>query len=674
MPLAFITYRRADSAGVAGRLYDRLVLEFGKACVFMDVAGGIPKGADFPTEIERKLLAANVMVVVIGPQWLTCTDSKGNPRIHNSDDWVANEIASALERNIFILPVRIDDTPMPAAADLPKRIAALHRIEAGELRTSSWDYDLGRVLSILAPKLRPYAGRRKVAIGLATAVAMVVAGLFIARAARHTALPQSSSAVPVATELSVSQPAVPSAQPELTPEQQTARYFDSIRDKGPQRIAFLTAMPKGGDLHSHLSGAVYAEDYLSWAVNDNLCINLAAMSIMSGPCDANAGRPPVRAIVQDAPLYSQAIDAMSMRNWNRALNGHDHFFQAFAKFGPASDKIGDMISEVSTRAAAEQVSYVELLLTPDGGLSTRMARETEWDSDLTRLRAKLLAMNFYDVIMAAKRRLDQAEARKRDLLHCGTPQAQAGCRVTLRYIAQAARASPAEIVFAQMLAGFEIASNDARVVAVDLVQPEDSLVALQDFSLHMKMLEFLHGHYPRVPITLQAGELVDGLVPNEALRFHIRESVRIGRASRIGLGTDIMSEDEAAALLNEMASRHVPVEIALSSNDWVLGVRGTSHPLRTYLQYGVPVVLVTDDAGVTRSTLTLEFAKAADEHGIDYVTLKRMAHNSIEFSFADSATKARLRKDLDAAYTTFEKATRSEQMGARPRTTGPDRN
>jgi adenosine deaminase len=94
-------------------------------------------------------------------------------------------------------------------------------------------------------------------------------------------------------------------------------------------------------------------------------------------------------------------------------------------------------------------------------------------------------------------------------------------------------------------------------------------------------------------------------------------------------------------------------------------VKGSRHPLRTYLKYGVPVALVTDDAGVSRSTMTLEYRKAVEEQGLDYRTLKRIARNSIEYCFADATTKTRLKADLDAAFRTFE-ATVSALSPLRP--------
>ena len=75
-----------------------------------------------------------------------------------------------------------------------------------------------------------------------------------------------------------------------------------------------------------------------------------------------------------------------------------------------------------------------------------------------------------------------------------------------------------------------------------------------------------------------------------------------------------------------------------------------------YLKYGVPVALATDDAGVSRSTMTLEYRKAVEEQGVDYRTLKRMARNSLDYSFADAATKARLRSELERAFVAFERA------------------
>jgi adenosine deaminase len=130
--------------------------------------------------------------------------------------------------------------------------------------------------------------------------------------------------------------------------------------------------------------------------------------------------------------------------------------------------------------------------------------------------------------------------------------------------------------------------------------------------------------------------------------------VRKGHAARIGHGADAMLEDDPYSLMRELASKRVLVEIALTSNDAILGVKGARHPLRTYLQYGVPVALTTDDYGVARSSHTLEWLKAAQEQGLDYLTMKRMIRNSIEYAFVDAPTKTKLRQSLENAFRQFE--------------------
>jgi adenosine deaminase len=115
-----------------------------------------------------------------------------------------------------------------------------------------------------------------------------------------------------------------------------------------------------------------------------------------------------------------------------------------------------------------------------------------------------------------------------------------------------------------------------------------------------------------------------------------------------------MQETDAPGLLRLMASRNVLVEIALTSNEAILGIHGAAHPLATYLRYGVPVALVTDDEGVSRSDMTHEYLRAVTDQGIDYATLRTMARNSLFYSFVQPATKGRLLREFDAATAKFE--------------------
>ena len=94
-----------------------------------------------------------------------------------------------------------------------------------------------------------------------------------------------------------------------------------------------------------------------------------------------------------------------------------------------------------------------------------------------------------------------------------------------------------------------------------------------------------------------------------------------------------MNEKDPIGLMHEMAERNVLVEIALTSNDMILGVSGDDHPLPIYMKYGVPVALATDDEGVSRSDMTHEYLRAVESYHLSYVDLKRMARQSLEHSF-----------------------------------------
>lgn len=155
MPGVFISYRRIDSAGFAGRLFDHLSRTFGRNRVFMDNEGSIERGADFPAVIEQAVQASDAMIVVIGRQWLTCVDVEGQQRLSKPDDWVRNEIALALRRDILLLPVLVDGAAMPSPEQLPENLHHLARKQASEITSTRWDYDVGQVVKTLERTMTP---------------------------------------------------------------------------------------------------------------------------------------------------------------------------------------------------------------------------------------------------------------------------------------------------------------------------------------------------------------------------------------------------------------------------------------------------------------------------------------------------------------------------------------
>jgi len=282
---------------------------------------------------------------------------------------------------------------------------------------------------------------------------------------------------------------------------------------------------------------------------NGLCVDRTNSSLIAPPCDSSCERftnkPAARCAYGDQVLYNSMIDAWSMRNWVRSEDnsGHDHFFASFDKFLPAQiNHNGDAIAEVASLAAADHLQYVELMHTADDMDSAQLGARLGWDDDFGHMRERLLSGGLKDVVSSTLSTLDQDETKMRSLLHCGTAQARAGCDVTIGYLYQVLRGLPKESVCAEIVLGFELASADARFVGLNLVMPEDWYVPMRDFDLHMRMLDYLHGVYPKVHITLHAGELAVGLVAPDGLTFHIRESIERGHAERIGHGTSVMNE------------------------------------------------------------------------------------------------------------------------------------
>jgi adenosine deaminase len=437
------------------------------------------------------------------------------------------------------------------------------------------------------------------------------------------------------------------------------RRFAELRKSPPELYAFLYRMPKGGDLHNHLAGAVYAESYLRAAAKDGLCIDPKTMALVLPATlylQCAPGMTPATAALTDNTLAGALIDSFSMRNFvPGAQSAHDHFFAAFNKFGAVdSSHNGEFAAQVTARAADQNESYLELMAL-SGGSVAGLGKKAGLDAnnfDLTR--NKLAAAGLTDAVQALRKRVDEMEAGRLSALGCAGDADSSACRVVVRYVYQVLREFPKEEVFAQAMAGFALASSDPRVVAVNFVQPEDGLNSMSDYHLHMQMVDYAHRIYPGVHISLHAGELAPGLVPPEGLLFHIREAVDLGHAERIGHGVDIMYEKNPIGLLAKMHERNIAVEINLTSNDAILGVRGDRHPFPVYRRNRVPVVLSTDDEGVSRSNLTLEYQRAVMDYNLTYSDLKEIVRNSLEYSFLRKDEKARLEADLEARFNEFE--------------------
>jgi hypothetical protein len=416
-------------------------------------------------------------------------------------------------------------------------------------------------------------------------------------------------------------------------EAAAGRQLDAVRADPVRLRAFLQEMPKGADLHNHATGAVYAEALIGMGVSDGSCVSTTFVS-SAAPCDGSKGQQSLATAVAQGS-WDKIVDAWSTRNVAKyPISGHDQFFDTFGKFGSISGRhLGDVVAEALREADQDHVAYVELMVSFGSNAVRQIAANVHYTGDLAKLNADVAAAGLDDAVVAAVGDVQATDAAARKNLACDTSPANPGCAVEYRYIMQVARTAPIESVFAQTAVGFGLAKRSARVVGVNYVAPEDNPVAVRDYDVHMRIVRMLSDANPGVNVSLHAGELTLGLVPRVALDHHIGGAVDVAHARRIGHGVDIVYERNYRATLDEMRRRHVLVEINLTSNDVILGVRGRQHPIMLYLRSGVPIALSTDDEGVSRIDFTHEFQRAVETYGFSYSALKGFIRNSMEYSF-----------------------------------------
>ncbi len=477
------------------------------------------------------------------------------------------------------------------------------------------------------------------------------------------ALACAAAAAPVAAK-------EPSNAARQANEAATARHYAGLVAGSEPKLAeltmFFTQMPKGGDLHHHYSGAIYAEQYVDFLDKQGVCVNKQTYRIETNKdvVAAERAKPAKeRNCLSSAEVYADdAVWRELVQRWsNKDFNNHGAiqpppdrlFFQTFSFFGPVSNaNFAEGLQELKKRAIAENVGYIETMfkMAPAVANPEFDARAWQLVNDDAALKIELntwmetLARDpaFNQTLGEFVARIDEAAQGIDDE------------RFTMRYQTYVLRLLNPSQVFSSMIGAFKAASANGKIVGVNIVGQESTAVSMRDYTLHMKMFGFLKSVYPDVKVAMHAGELAMGDVPPEGLKFHIDEALVLANADRIGHGIDLAYETNALAIMAKMRKDDVPVEINLTSNDFINGLKDENHPITLYRKYGVPYVISTDDAGVTRHTLSNEYVLFASRYKPDYAEMKKASYNSIRYAFLPAAEKTRLTRQLDARYAKFE--------------------
>ncbi|MGZ3184476.1 MAG: adenosine deaminase [Telluria sp.] len=464
-------------------------------------------------------------------------------------------------------------------------------------------------------------------------------------------------------------------------EAATARQYEAMIAAPAPKLAeltmFFTQMPKGGDLHHHYSGAIYAEQYLDWVDKMGFCVNKQTYRIETDKAVVETQRAlkladktclTTQEMLRDDASYREMLQRWSSKDFYN--HGADQpppdrqFFDTFGYFGPVSNSnFNEGLMTLKRRAIEENVEYIETMFK----MAPPNADDASWD-------AAVLAASSDAALDAQLQGMSDAldkdagfNARMTDFVNT-VKAASAGIdddKFTMRYQTYVVRLLPPSMVFSSMVGAFKSAQNsNGLIVGVNIVGAENNAVSMRDYTLHMKMFRFLHKKYPGVNLALHAGELSLGMVAPEGLKFHIQQALDIGGARRIGHGIDLAHEADPLAIMQEMKAKGIPVEINLTSNGFINGISGENHPVTIYRKYGVPYVISTDDEGVTRHNLSHEYVLFASRYKPSYAEVKRASYNGIRYSFLPDAEKQRLTRQLDQRFAAFE-ARMAAAAGAR---------
>jgi hypothetical protein len=274
----FISYRRDDSAGYAGRLHDYLVPRFGEKNIFMDIAT-IEPGEDFREAIRRAISVCDVVLVMIGKQWLSIPDAQGQPRLNNPDDLVRLEVATALTiHKVRVIPVLVRDSKMPGSHMLPDDLKALSWRNAYELSDSRFQYDADELIHaikrIQKDKPAPDAGLfRKLFYGavlFALLISMAIFGIpvlqaaLLAPTAPTLTMTHTATDAPTSTATAVSTPSETPTPLVLSPAIKTMdQYYKYINNAGTkddlQRAWDVLSTRYRCDLHTNCKFAEYGD-------------------------------------------------------------------------------------------------------------------------------------------------------------------------------------------------------------------------------------------------------------------------------------------------------------------------------------------------------------------------------------------------------------------------------
>lgn len=357
---------------------------------------------------------------------------------------------------------------------------------------------------------------------------------------------------------------------------------------------WINLLPKGAELHLHLLGAIYPADLLKIAIRNKLMFDPSSCLFSKSETNWWGRNQLVSAeeLMTNSEYLTKYENAISMRNVRHSTNNpHDHFmYKCFSVIesiiaNSKPDEVLHLITIVKRNARRQHIRYIELMV---GLQALQQFSET--------------------ILLSAS---------------SDNPK--------VNFIIEISRLQPDNLFLSQLIQSIDLIKKYPMIRAFNIVGPEDNPNSQNNFERQMEMIHHFYAIQP-IPVVLHAGELTSQYATPLSMCDRIKKSILEGHAMRIGHGVCLDASTDPHSVITLMKTNRIAIEICLASNDKILGVQGKEHPIHTYVNEGVKVVIASDDPGVNLEDLNDQFNRLVYQHAFDLKHLIEFTRNSLEYS------------------------------------------
>lgn len=438
------------------------------------------------------------------------------------------------------------------------------------------------------------------------------------------------------------------------------------------KSSYINVMPKGADLHVHLSGTVKYDELLHMSLCDKKrtwCLDklfYASERSINFTCPTYDIKKiaTCKGKVLDLKLHNQLTRSWSMINYikNHSVSeSFKHFFSIFDKVKSMTRIYqSSILSNLRKTASEQKLLHLEVLIRFNSEIA-EVEKCLRYSNSLTYNDIKAMmkkcqkivnkvafnSIKYYEnLIMKSNEELkcnrnNNDNSKRMNKRKFSFNSIISPCSINIKFIISHYRHVAPSLLFVQLPISFAMIKLNSVIIGVNLVGPEDTYSSLRYFNEQMKIFKYISFYYKtqerihRSYISLHAGEILPVILINSNYSFHnnhIYNSVNIGNAERIGHGIDVYYENKHLNLTQLLRRRNIVIEVLFSSNLYTFHIN-KNHPFLYYVKNNISIVLSTDDPGITRTTISDEYLTLLNNYNISYFIMKSIIRNSLEYSF-----------------------------------------